>query len=141
MLAKKTTAKSKSTDPDRTEKIYLTLPKKYVTALEIIAGDPREKSKAFEKILDDFIEFKEKILRRDGKFSKVIAALKGTIIEDMVEEKITFIDGWVQSHPENTNLSDYWRGIRMIGDEAKINSLYAKIWKKIDMLENSPDLI
>ncbi len=98
---------AKKTEVDRTEKIYITLPKKYVTALEIIAGDPRDKSKTIERMIEDYIEFKEKTLKRDGKFMKVVAALRGVPLENSLEEQITFIDKWVKEHPENSKLKDY----------------------------------
>jgi len=127
---------------ERTEKIYITIPKKYVTALEIIAGDPRDKSKTIERMIDDYIEFKEKTLKRDGKFNKVIAALRGITVENSLEEKMIFIDKWVIEHPENTNLKDYWMGIKEISDEDKIAELYKSIWDKINVLgRNVPDLI
>ena len=67
---------AKKPESERTEKIYITIPKKYVTTLEIVAGDPRDKSKTIERMIDDYIEFKEKTLKRDGKFNKVIHCLK-----------------------------------------------------------------
>ena len=127
---------------ERTEKIYITIPKKYVTALEIIAGDPRDKSKMIERMIDDYIENKEKTLKRDGKFNKVIAALRGITVENSLEEQMIFIDKWVIEHPENTDLKDYWMGIKAISDEDKIAELYKSIWDKINVLgRNVPDLI
>ena len=127
---------------ERTEKIYITIPKKYVTALEIIAGDPRDKSKTIERMIDDYIEFKEKTLKRDGKFNKIIAALRGITVENSLEEKMIFIDDWVREHPENSKLKDYWMGIKAINDEDKIVELYKSIWNKIeDLGKNIPDLI
>jgi len=127
---------------ERTEKIYITIPKKYVTALEIIAGDPRDKSKTIERMIDDYIEFKEKTLKRDGKFNKVIAALRGITVENSLEEKMIFIDEWVKEHPENTDLKDYWMGIKAQSDEDKIVVLYQSIWDKIEILgKNVSDLI
>ncbi|MHA1474298.1 MAG: hypothetical protein ACTSPA_02305 [Promethearchaeota archaeon] len=127
---------------ERTEKIYITIPKKYVTALEIIAGDPRDKSKMIERMIDDYIENKEKTLKRDGKFNKVIAALRGITVENSLEEKMIFIDDWVKEHPENTKLKDYWMGIKAINNEDKIVELYQSIWDKIETLgENVSDLI
>ena len=127
---------------ERTEKIYITIPKKYVTALEIIAGDPRDKSKTIERMIDDYIEFKEKTLKRDGKFNKVIAALRGITVENSLEEKMIFIDEWVKEHPENTDLKDYWMGIKAQSDEDKIVVLYQSIWNKIEILgKNVSDLI
>ena len=139
MPAKKSVKKPVS---ERTEKIYITIPKKYVTALEIIAGDPRDKSKTIERMIDDYIEFKEKTLKRDGKFNKVIAALRGITVENSLEEKMIFIDKWVIEHPENTNLKDYWMGIKEISDEDKIAELYKSIWNKIEILgKNVSNLI
>ena len=127
---------------ERTEKIYITIPKKYVTALEIIAGDPRDKSKTIERMIDDYIEFKEKTLKRDGKFNKVVAALRGITVENSLEEKMIFIDEWVREHPENSKLKDYWMGIKARNDEDKIIDLYQKIWNKIeDLGKNVSDLI
>jgi hypothetical protein len=127
---------------ERTEKIYITIPKKYVTALEIIAGDPRDKSKTIERMIDDYIENKEKTLKRDGKFNKVIAALRGITVENSLEEQMIFIDKWVIEHPENTDLKDYWMGIKAISDEDKIAELYKSIWDKINVLgKNVSDLI
>ena len=127
---------------ERTEKIYITIPKKYVTALEIIAGDPRDKSKMIERMIEDYIEFKEKNLKRDGKFNKVVAALRGITVENSLEEKMIFIDEWVNEHPENTDLKDYWMGIKAINDEDKIIELYQSIWDKIETLgKNVSDLI
>ena len=127
---------------ERTEKIYITIPKKYVTALEIIAGDPRDKSKMIERMIEDYIEFKEKNLKRDGKFNKVVAALRGITVENSLEEQMIFIDDWVKEHPENTKLKDYWMGIKAINDEDKIIELYQSIWNKIETLgENVSDLI
>ena len=54
----------KKTDSDRTEKIYLTMDKKVVRALEIIAGDPRDKSKAVERIINEYVEFREELLKK-----------------------------------------------------------------------------
>ncbi|QEE14973.1 hypothetical protein DSAG12_00796 [Promethearchaeum syntrophicum] len=140
MPAKKPVAKKPVSE--RTEKIYITIPKKYVTALEIIAGDPRDKSKTIERMIDDYIEFKEKTLKRDGKFNKVIAALRGITIENSLEEQMIFIDKWVIEHPENTDLKDYWMGIKEISDEDKIAELYKSIWDKINILgKNVSDLI
>lgn len=133
---------AKKTESERTEKIYITIPKKYVTALEIIAGDPRDKSKTIERMIDDYIEFKEKILKRDGKFNKVVAALRGITIENSLEEQMIFIDDWVKEHPENSKLKDYWMGIKAKNDEDKIIELYQSIWNKIETLgENVSDLI
>ncbi len=133
---------AKKPESERTEKIYITIPKKYVTALEIIAGDPRDKSKMIERMIDDYIEFKEKNLRRDGKFNKIVAALRGISVENSLEEKMIFIDDWVREHPENTKLKDYWMGIKAINDEDKIIELYKSIWNKIeDLGKNIPDLI
>jgi len=133
---------TKKPESERTEKIYITIPKKYVTALEIIAGDPRDKSKTIERMIDDYIEFKEKTLKRDGKFNKVIAALRGITVENSLEEKMIFIDKWVIEHPENTDLKDYWMGIKAISDEDKIAELYKSIWDKIAVLgKNVSDLI
>ena len=127
---------------ERTEKIYITIPKKYVTALEIIAGDPRDKSKMIERMIDDYIENKEKTLKRDGKFNKVIAALRGITVENSLEEQMIFIDKWVIEHPENTDLKDYWMGIKAISDEDKIAELYKSIWNKIEILgKNVSNLI
>lgn len=127
---------------ERTEKIYITIPKKYVTALEIIAGDPRDKSKMIERMIDDYIENKEKTLKRDGKFNKVIAALRGITVENSLEEKMIFIDDWVKEHPENLKLKDYWMGVKAINDEDKIIELYQSIWNKIEILgKNVSDLI
>jgi len=93
-------------------------------------------------MIDDYIEFKEKTLKRDGKFNKVIAALRGITVENSLEEKMIFIDKWVIEHPENTNLKDYWMGIKEISDEDKIAELYKSIWDKINVLgRNVPDLI
>ena len=140
MPAKKPVAKK--TVSERTEKIYITIPKKYVTALEIIAGDPRDKSKTIERMIDDYIEFKEKTLKRDGKFNKVIAALRGVTSENSLEEKMIFIEEWVNEHPENTDLKDYWMGIKAINNEDKIIELYQSIWDKINILgKNVSDLI
>ncbi|MHA1721243.1 MAG: hypothetical protein ACTSWX_08645 [Promethearchaeota archaeon] len=125
---------AKKTEVDRTEKIYITLPKKYVTALEIIAGDPRDKSKTIERMIEDYIEFKEKTLKRDGKFMKVVAALRGVPLENSLEEQITFIDKWVKEHPENSKLRDYWMGIKAANDEEKIIELHQTIWDKIRSL-------
>ncbi len=127
---------------ERTEKIYITIPKKYVTALEIIAGDPRDKSKMIERMIEAYIEFREKILKRDGKFNKVVAALRGITVENSLEEQMIFIDEWVKEHPENSKLKDYWMGIKARNDEDKIIELYQKIWNKIeDLGKNVSDLI
>lgn len=127
---------------ERTEKIYITIPKKYVTALEIIAGDPRDKSKMIERMIEDYIEFKEKNLKRDGKFNKVVAALRGITVENSLEEQMIFIEEWVKEHPENSKLKDYWMGIKARNDEDKIIELYQKIWNKIeDLGKNVSDLI
>ena len=125
---------AKKPESERTEKIYITIPKKYVTALEIIAGDPRDKSKMIERMIDDYIEFKENNLKRDGKFNKIVAALRGISVENSLEEKMIFIDDWVREHPENTKLKDYWMGIKAINDEDKIKDLYETIWTKIKSL-------
>ena len=53
-----------------------------------------------------------------------------------------FIDKWVIEHPENTDLKDYWMGIKEISDEDKIAELYKSIWDKINILgKNVSDLI
>ena len=95
-----------------------------------------------ERMIEDYIEFKEKNLKRDGKFNKVVAALRGITVENSLEEKMIFIDEWVNEHPENTDLKDYWMGIKAINIEDKIVELYQSIWDKIAILgKNVSDLI
>ena len=93
-------------------------------------------------MIQAYIEFKEKILKRDGKFNKVVAALRGITVENSLEEQMIFIDEWVKEHPENSKLKDYWMGIKARNDEDKIIELYQKIWNKIeDLGKNVSDLI
>ena len=129
----------KNIETDGTEKIYITLPKKYVNILEIIAGDPRDKSKTIEKMIDNFIDNNEDTLRRDGKWNKVLVALRGTTLENLREEKVAFIDKWVEKHPDKKELAELWLGIRDGDDDRKITELYQKIKAKIDALSAKID--
>lgn len=129
----------KNSEIDGTEKIYITLPKKYVNILEIIAGDPRDKSKTVEKMIDNYIDNNEDTLKRDGKWNKVLVALRGTTLENLREEKVAFIDKWVEKHPDNKELAEFWMGIRDGDDDRKITTLYQKIKAKIDALEAKMD--
>jgi hypothetical protein len=121
-----------------TEKIYITLPKKYVRVLEIIAGDPRDKSKAVEKMIDDYYQYKEKVMKDEGKWYRILAAIKGEPLEEDVAEKIAFLDIYIENH-DSKDLKDLWLLSR--NNEEKINKIYDKVKAKLADIENNLDNI
>ncbi|MHA1745957.1 MAG: hypothetical protein ACTSWW_08145 [Promethearchaeota archaeon] len=131
----------KKTDSDRTEKIYLTMDKKVVRALEIIAGDPRDKSKAVERIINEYVEFREELLKKQRKYNQVMAALQGQTFDGSLEYKIDFLDAYIAQNPENRELAEIWLRAKQTNDIKKIENLYKTITARIDKLEENLEKI
>jgi len=131
----------KKTDSDRTEKIYLTMDKKVVRALEIIAGDPRDKSKAVERIINEYVEFREELLKKQRKYNQVMAALQGQTFDDSLEYKIDFLDAYIAQNPDNRELAEIWLRAKQTNDIKKIENLYKTITARIDKLEENLEKI
>ena len=131
----------KKSDSDRTEKIYLTMDKKVVRALEIIAGDPRDKSKAVERIINEYVEFREELLKKQRKYNQVMAALQGQTFDGSLEYKIDFLDAYIAQNPDNRELAEIWLRAKQTNDTAKIENLYKTITARIDKLESNLEAI
>ena len=126
---------AKKSESDRTEKIYLTMDKKVVRALEIIAGDARDKSKAVERIINEYVEFREDLLKKQRKYNQVMAALQGQTFDGSLEYKIDFLDAYIAQNPDNRELAEIWLRAKQTNDTGKIENLYKIITVRIDKLE------
>jgi len=135
------TTTAKKSDTDRTEKIYLTMDKKVVRALEIIAGDARDKSKAVERIINEYVEFREDLLKKRRKYNQVMAALQGQTFDGSLEYKIDFLDAYIEKNQDNRKLGEIWLRAKQTNDIPKIDNLYTKITAYIDKLEDNIDQI
>lgn len=121
---------------EETNKIYITLPQRYIDVLEILAGDPKSKSTAFEKILDDYVDLRKDRLVARGIWDRVMAALQGKPLEDNIAEMISFIDNYLATSKDD-RLKAHWNAIKSLKNEQNIKSLYNLILSRIkqDQLE------
>jgi hypothetical protein len=121
---------------EETNKIYITLPQRYIDVLEILAGDPKAKSTTFEKILDDYIDLRKERLVARGIWDRVMAALQGKPLVDNIAEMITFIDNYL-IRSKDDKFKAHWNAIKNLKDEEKIKNIYNLILTKIkqDQLE------
>jgi hypothetical protein len=136
-------------DDKDTKKIWVTLPKKYSDILDILADDipgktrSNRKSVTIEKMLDEYLETHQKELKDDGRWDKIISVRKRAAkkLEKSLEEKIHFVNIYVQVDPELEKLIPIWNRVKDIQDTEGIDKIYRKIFeiktkddKELDLL-------
>ena len=129
----------KDSESDRTLKIYLTLDRKIVRALEILAGDPRDKSKEIEKIINEYVEFRAEHLKELKIYYRIMAALRWIYFDDTIVDKIDFIDEYIADNPDKREIKEIWLRAKNRMDTDKISLVYDKISNRINNLEANID--
>ncbi|UYP46551.1 hypothetical protein NEF87_002836 [Candidatus Lokiarchaeum ossiferum] len=135
-------SKSSHTDSSNEEKeskkIWITLPTKYADILDILADDTpgktrsNRKSVTVEKMVDEYLEKHEKELTDDGKWEKIISVRKRAAkkLERSIEEKVQFIEVYIDNYPEFSKLQSIWKRMKLVQDPDGIDKIYNKVLEK-----------
>jgi hypothetical protein len=127
-------------DPNANVKIYITLQRRWVDVLEILARDPSQKSNEFLFILREYIHANKERLKQEGLWEKIQEALRsGSDVPEI--DMVTFIDEYVKQQPNNMDLQKYWLAIKAGNNKTKIKLLYDRIQQKINEIEKNLDAI
>ena len=133
------TSKKKSTSASEekdSKKIWVTMPTKYAEILDILSDDKpgkirsTRKSVIIEKMIDDYINSHRESLENQGKWAKIVSALKRATnkLEEEFEVKKRIINKFIE-YPEFEKYKKYWRFLLDSEDKAKIEKFYLKIEK------------
>ena len=144
--SKKTSGNLTSNEEKDSKKIWITLPIKYAAMLDIFADDTpgkvrsNRKSVIIEKMIDEYLENHQKQLEDDGKWEKIISVRKRAAkkLERSIEEKIQFVEVYINNYPEFTKLKSIWERLKVVQDQDGIDKIYNKIQEKRD--KDSSDL-
>ena len=131
MPEKKTQSKKSTTE--RTDKIYITMRNRYIRALEVLAGDPKDKSRMVETLIDWYIESKEDHLKNFQVYDKVKEAIIGSKMDESIETQKTIIEGWVNMHPEDLKLKERWLIYGTRNDIEGVQKIYSEIIQKAEV--------
>jgi hypothetical protein len=129
------------TEKEETDRIHLTLPKRWIDVLNILSRDQTQRSTTMQLILQDYIYARKDRLMEEGMWPKIQAALRGSAVDNDIVEMIAYIDDYVKDQPQNKELIQYWKAIKATQSDEKIRTLYQKIVKKINELESRLDSI
>jgi len=122
------------------KKLWITLPSKYAEILDILSDDTPNKIRSnrkavlVEKMMDDYLEYHEKMLTDEGKWERIISIRRRAAekLEKSIDEKITLIDTYLSTHPEAKNEFKNWEYLKRAKKSDIIDNIYNYIDQNVE---------
>jgi metal-responsive CopG/Arc/MetJ family transcriptional regulator len=115
---------------EETKRIHITLPERYIEALDILARSVSNRSEAIKNLLDKYIELDEETLRKNGTYQQLRSTLK-----DPLQKRILFIEEYFENNEVDNKYINYWKHAISNNDQEKIQKVYQWIMKEIEKVD------